>query len=208
MKIKNLWNHHLVLVCLYFWALHFVWIRFFFRFHFLRLMVHKEIPSNNHLGFIKPVTNNGMIIISTYQPVDMMILSHYMRRVSYVSGGWPWDFFHPSLQYVGLPMSHLHGMTKLLLRPRDSRWVQVEMLPVVAQPVVFGSWSHACQLSTCELSWISSINSMKCQYFKQKNRWMISVFQRKHENFWHIFHMGVSKNRGTPKWMVYDGKPH
>ena len=25
----------------------------------------------------------------------------------------------------------------------------------------------------------------------------------------HIFtHMGVSKNRGTPKWMVYNGKPY
>ena len=22
------------------------------------------------------------------------------------------------------------------------------------------------------------------------------------------FHMGVSKNRGTPKWMVYNGKPY
>ncbi len=22
-----------------------------------------------------------------------------------------------------------------------------------------------------------------------------------------IIHMGVSKNRGTPKWMVYNGKP-
>ena len=22
------------------------------------------------------------------------------------------------------------------------------------------------------------------------------------------FYMGVSKNRGTPKWMVYDGKPY
>ena len=21
-------------------------------------------------------------------------------------------------------------------------------------------------------------------------------------------HMGVSKNKGTPKWMVYDGKPY
>ena len=23
-----------------------------------------------------------------------------------------------------------------------------------------------------------------------------------------VFHMGVSKNRGTPKWMVYNGKPY
>ena len=23
-----------------------------------------------------------------------------------------------------------------------------------------------------------------------------------------ILYMGVSKNRGTPKWMVYDGKPY
>ena len=23
-----------------------------------------------------------------------------------------------------------------------------------------------------------------------------------------IYHMGVSKNRGTPKWMVYNGKPY
>ena len=25
---------------------------------------------------------------------------------------------------------------------------------------------------------------------------------------WKKKHMGVSKNRGTPKWMVYDGKPY
>ena len=24
----------------------------------------------------------------------------------------------------------------------------------------------------------------------------------------HFFNMGVSKNRGTPKWMVYNGKPY
>ena len=24
----------------------------------------------------------------------------------------------------------------------------------------------------------------------------------------HVEHMGVSKNRGTPKWMVYNGKPY
>ena len=24
----------------------------------------------------------------------------------------------------------------------------------------------------------------------------------------HQVHMGVSKNRGTPKWMVYNGKPY
>jgi len=24
----------------------------------------------------------------------------------------------------------------------------------------------------------------------------------------HVLHVGVSKNRGTPKWMVYNGKPY
>ena len=23
-----------------------------------------------------------------------------------------------------------------------------------------------------------------------------------------VFYMGVSKNKGTPKWMVYNGKPY
>ena len=28
--------------------------------------------------------------------------------------------------------------------------------------------------------------------------------------YWYLFivYMGVSKNRGTPKWMVYNGKPY
>ena len=25
---------------------------------------------------------------------------------------------------------------------------------------------------------------------------------------WFLSHLGVSKNRGTPKWMVYNGKPY
>ena len=31
---------------------------------------------------------------------------------------------------------------------------------------------------------------------------LLKVFGKKHK------HMGVSKNRGTPKWMVYNGKPY
>ena len=27
-------------------------------------------------------------------------------------------------------------------------------------------------------------------------------------NFAGVVHMGVSKNRGTPKWMIYNGKPY
>ena len=27
------------------------------------------------------------------------------------------------------------------------------------------------------------------------------------KTIWNYIHMGVSKNRGTPKWMVYNGKP-
>ena len=31
--------------------------------------------------------------------------------------------------------------------------------------------------------------------------------QRETLTLLYIFNMGVSKNRGTPKWMVYNGKP-
>ena len=40
--------------------------------------------------------------------------------------------------------------------------------------------------------------------------WSIRFFplktRRKHLFFWEHLHLGVAKNRGTPKWMVYNGK--
>ena len=47
---------------------------------------------------------------------------------------------------------------------------------------------------------ISEASTVVLQKFWEKSKGLHHV---------HIFnHMGVSKNRGTPKWMVYNGKPH
>ena len=39
--------------------------------------------------------------------------------------------------------------------------------------------------------------------------WGTAQAQIRSECMEHIYlHLGVSKNRGTPKWMVYNGKPY
>ena len=40
----------------------------------------------------------------------------------------------------------------------------------------------------------------------QKTRHVLAEFF--HLSIWIFWNLGVSKNRGTPKWMVYNGKPH
>ena len=37
--------------------------------------------------------------------------------------------------------------------------------------------------------------------------WELAYFQVRTVSLRGVY-MGVSKNRGTPKWMVYNGKPH
>ena len=36
-----------------------------------------------------------------------------------------------------------------------------------------------------------------------QGKWMVKTLSGPN-----VFQMGVSKNRGTPKWMVYNGKPY
>ena len=47
---------------------------------------------------------------------------------------------------------------------------------------------------------------------KKKNDNKKKVMQKFLEFFYHLMYlfiyMGVSKNRGTPRWMVYNGKPY
>ena len=57
-----------------------------------------------------------------------------------------------------------------------------------------------CKLSA-HCSYYDDVNCPTTHF----NCWVESVECPFHS---HIIHMGVSKNRGTPKWMVYNGKPY
>ncbi len=46
-----------------------------------------------------------------------------------------------------------------------------------------------------------------CQTSKAGRKQGNDVLMAKHEGL-PEYYMGVSKNRGTPKWMVYNGKPY
>ena len=53
-------------------------------------------------------------------------------------------------------------------------------------------------------------SSRKLLQFQQENIWLIYIYIYIYiyVSLYQYIHMGVSKNRGTPKWMVYYGKPY
>ena len=52
-----------------------------------------------------------------------------------------------------------------------------------------------------ECSWIFMPIKSRCQHQTLPSSSCLDIW-------WQDVHMGVSKNRGTPKWMVYNGKPY
>ena len=118
------------------------------------------------------------------------------------------------------PMSHgrIHGAQ------RQDRWFQMffYFYPYLGihAPIWRAYFSDGLKPST------------SCLVFVNCKGWFVETSRRQnHNKIWHIrpyrktpetqrlrvylsllivilFYMGVSKNKGTPKWMVYDGKPY
>ena len=64
-------------------------------------------------------------------------------------------------------------------------------------------WSASIFLNSC-VEWMVSINISK-QLCGMEGKSHDSMFL----GIWmYLLYMGVSKNSGTPKWMVYNGKPY
>ena len=79
---------------------------------------------------------------------------------------------------------------------------------VITNPKLVGGWTNP----------FGKICSSKREYFPRDGGKHIKIFElpppSKLHALWHVrafhqtYHMGLSKNRGTPKWMIYNGKPY
>ena len=164
-----------------------------------------------------------IFIVTCVNPAKLIIISHPISKISSTSNSYGSDrFLQKNAQSSNKPPStySFWSMLQPILYPfrilPGTRWVPVPVFsfrkvvtPTTLQvPPQFRRAIYRSDNTTPFFSLLG--NPPPCRAVNHQYYLGPAKTQLKHPvKFpWRLIFMGVSKNRSTPKWMVYNGKPH